>query len=266
MIGSSEHVWVRICVAVCILWAAGWNVGCTHEVQPGEREESFRPFSSERVGDLSLNDYLAQRTALLIEGAVPVRVGKTADGWDIRLAEVPRRNEIGLGSAIALSTDGTFLTAAHNLQRPPFAVAVIRKDRIEFSEAKIVWRGNADIPEEDFAVIKASVRPEGVVQWKDDDRPGPATEIASMSAPHGRCGGRILESAEYSSPTTPCTVRTVLHDLPILVGDSGGPVVGRDGRLVGMNVLIKGSLFGAARSLAIRPSWRWASSFAGGSR
>jgi S1-C subfamily serine protease len=247
-----------------LVLAAG---SCRHQVRPEEREESFRSFLGDRVGDVELSGFLAQRTALLIAGALPETVEKTANGWDIRLGSAQGTPvQLGLGSAIALSADGYFLTAAHNLHRAPFAVAILRSGRVDFAEAKVVWSGTAEIPEEDFAIIKASLRPEGVFEWDDDADFEPGMDLASMSGPHGRCGGKLWESSRYSSTRTPCQVRSVIHDLPLLEGDSGGPVVGRDGRLVGMNVLQKGNLTASSRGQAIRPERRWILKVVSGTR
>ena len=207
-------------------------------MREGERENSFRPFLGDRVGGAPLSDFLVRRTALLLVGAVPEKVEKKSDGWDIRLeSATDGRLQVGLGSAIPLSKNGYFLTAAHNLSSPPFTVAILKNGGVEFAEAKVVWSGHAEIPEEDFAIVQARLHPGEIFEWEDSDAPTPGMAVVSMSGPHGRCGGSVLEISRYSNPRIPCAVLSVTHDLPLLKGDSGGPVVGRDGRLVGMNVL-----------------------------
>lgn len=235
--------------------------GCRHEVREGEREESFSPFVADRVSGVPLSDFLAERTVLLVAGSVPAKIEKKPNGWDIQLAlEAGGKPDVGLGSAIPVSLNGYFLTAAHNLAHPPYWVAMQRGQVVEFSEAKAIWSGNPDVPEEDFAILRASLRPSGILAWDDSSSPKPGQEIASMSGPHGRCGGRVLESSRFSSPKIPCSVLSVEHDLPLLTGDSGGPVVGRDGHLIGMNVLLEGNLTASRQGRAIRPDWRWMAS------
>jgi len=257
--------WLQSRAALVLLgWAAS---GCQHQVRPGEREESFRRFLDLRVGELALPEFLGERTALLISGAIPQKVEGTHGRWDLQLALAEGAPaEIGLGSALALSKDGRFLTAAHNLTRPPFAVAIVRNGRVDYAEAKVLWSGAAGIPEEDFAVIQAPVHPAGVFQWDDADRLPEGIEVALMSAPHPACGGHLLQASFYSSPKLPCAVRCTLLDLPVIVGDSGGPVVGPDGQFVGMVVQSKGTFTGSPECLALRPDWRWVAKILGGAK
>jgi S1-C subfamily serine protease len=121
----------------------------------------------------------------------------------------------------------------------------------------ILWSGSPSVPEEDFAVLKTSLLPEGIFDWDDSANLRSGMPLASISGPHGLCGGTLLESTPYSSPRLPCGALRVDHDLPLLQGDSGGPVVGRDGRLVGMNVLSKGNLTASNWGQAIRPDRQW---------
>lgn len=233
-------------------------LGCRHTVGQGEREESFRPFVQDRVENVPLSEYLSRRTALLLSGAAPRKIERTGNGWNIDLAPVGGRPpELALGSAIPLTHDGCFLTAAHNLVRPPYIVAIVKEDGVAFSEATVLWSGSPQVPEEDFAVLKTSLRPEGIFVWDDAEPLRSGMPLASLSAPHGLCGGTLLESAPHRNPKLPCGVLRVEHDLPLLQGDSGGPVVGRDGRLVGMNVLQKGNLTASNCGWAIRPERKW---------
>lgn len=87
-----------------------------------------------------------------------------------------------------------------------------------------------------------------------------------MSAVHGHCGGKILEALRFETLKLPCAVRSRLHDLPLLQGDSGAPVFTRDGRLVGTNVLQKGNLTASAESHAVRPDRRWIRSLSAGTK
>jgi len=253
---------LRSCVALLTLGVAAG--GCQHRVRPGEREESFRPFLTLRVGEVSLPEFLTQRTALLISGAVPGKVEGTHGSWDIQLALAQGRSaEIGLGTALAISSEGHFLTAAHNLTRPPFAVAIVRNGRVEWAEAKVLWSGAAGVPEEDFAVLQAPVHPAGVFRWDDADPLREGMEVALMSSPHPACGGRLLQSTPYSSPSIPCAVRCTVLGLPVIVGDSGGPVVGKEGQFIGLVVLSKGNLAASPESLAVRPDWHWVANLVG---
>jgi S1-C subfamily serine protease len=251
MLGKKRSLFLGSLICLALL-------GCRHTVVQGEREESFRPFDQDRVEDVLLSEYLSRRTALLLSGAIPRKVERTGNGWNIDLAPVDGPPpELGLGSAIPLTSDGYFLTAAHNLVRPPYTVAILKEGGVSFSEATILWSGSPLDPEEDFAVLKTSLRPEGIFVWDDADTLRTGMPLASLSAPHGLCGGTLVESTTLRNPKLPCGVLRVAHDLPLLQGDSGGPVVGRDGRLVGMNILQKGNLTASKSGWAIRPERKW---------
>jgi hypothetical protein len=76
----------------------------------------------------------------------------------------------------------------------------------------------------------------------------------------------VREVSRIRSDDFPCAVSVVIHDLPCLKGDSGGPVVGRDGRLLGMNVVQKGNWTGAKEGMAVLPDRQWLRTLLGGGR
>jgi len=242
------------------------GIGCRHTVREGEREESFQPYASVRVGTELLRDFLTRRTALLVAGAVPDKVEKTAGSWNLSLAlKLGEQAQVGLGTAVALTQNGYFLTAAHNLERLPIAIAVLKDGKVQVAEATVVWSGTPTLPEEDFAILKAPLAGLDGVEW-DASIPASGTAIVSMGAQHGVCGGRVLEATHVEKDRLSEPRLLVVHDLPGLQGDSGGPVIGLDGRLIGINVLKIGNLTGSREGLAVRPDRGWVLSIIDGRR
>jgi S1-C subfamily serine protease len=150
-----------------------------------------------------------------------------------------------------ISSDGYLLTAAHNMEQHAPAVLVrTAASTFEWRKTRVVWSGAPSI---DLAVLKtgpslahfgwarepecatgaevvgagfAAIGPSvTLVDWKD------------LSTPYG--GGvievvRLPATGKEFPGTTEYRVRA-----PIFRGDSGGPVVTRDGRLVGVLVSVQ---------------------------
>jgi S1-C subfamily serine protease len=139
------------------------------------------------------------------------------------------------GSATPVSHDGYFLTANHVLSREEGRnVFVIHPGNGSWirSQARIVWRS----PSADLALLHVPAATPDHYRWTPSDRWLPL----GMSIIHGGLAtGMRSGHGRLASPLGPergtRAHRRFKIDLPLLPGDSGGPVVDADGALVGIN-------------------------------
>jgi len=203
---------VRVLGALLLCAAA---VGCVGK--GASRDEQAASLA--RISDWTLDPrrYLEARTALL---ARPREDGHYAPA----------------GTATAIARDGYFLTAAHVLDRG--VPLLLRKDRrhwrlkLNLVPTRVVWSD----PELDLAVIHAPLR---LRRWLElTPEPGPrGEEVCSGGYVDGEvwvslAAGELLEGHPAASEV-PAT--RVDHSCPLRMGDSGGPLIDAQGRLLGIN-------------------------------
>lgn len=139
------------------------------------------------------------------------------------------------GSATPVTDDGYFLTADHVLETAPgrnLFVIYGRGGDIVLSKARVVWRSASD----DLAILHAPIKTPFFYQWSDPDR--------WLSAGAQIIHGGMATGLEF----IPGKLRTDLAperwytrnrrfkiDIPLRPGDSGGPVIDADGKLIGIN-------------------------------
>ncbi len=167
---------------------------------------------------MSILDDLASTTVRVAERAGPGTVG-IGSGW-------------GQGSGVVVG-DGLVLTNAHNLRDEPVTVS--------FSDGRVAEgtvRG-ADI-DGDLAVIAVDTTGAVALEWSST-QVSLGTPVLALANPGGR-GLRVtlgqvsaLRQA-FRGPRGRRVTGTIEHTAPLAKGSSGGPVVGADGRLVGVNV------------------------------
>ena len=166
----------------------------------------------------------------------------------------------GLGSAVPITRDGYFLTAAHTLRDAETLDVLVsshdNEDRLQMKSAlaRIVWKPedefgsgwNRGDPKHvpDFAILHADVGPlmpfrlSSEVPRIDDPVIGAGWSIAweaGSSSTVQLTAGHVL-SVQKQAPRGASTAWvTVVHDAVIVGGDSGGPLLDRSGNLVGIN-------------------------------
>ena len=185
-----------------------------------------------------------------------------------------------VGAAVAIHADGYFLTAAHCVDSGPVLLLCARKGRPPIEvRGTVVWRGQERLTHCDLAIVHASVPPgelAKVMRWSADHRPpvGARVLVAGSGATGIRvAGGKVLrvESVEFDNDSGKLAsnnrqadfpryaplqdVQVIYNDIPVLPGDSGGPVMLEDGTLLGIAV---GGLLGEQeRAIVLRPDTKW---------
>jgi serine protease Do len=140
-----------------------------------------------------------------------------------------------LGSGFIIGSDGVIVTNNHVIDNAR-KIKVTLDDGTELP-AKLV---GAD-PKSDLAVVKVEAsKPLPTVAWGDSDKLKPGDQILAIGNPFGigttvtagivSARGRDLQSGPYDD--------FIQIDAPINHGNSGGPLVDRDGNVVGINTAI----------------------------
>lgn len=224
-----------------------------------EKRASFEPFEQVLIKGEGIERYLTARTAMLLRD-FDVAVARERDQHVLRLSPTAGDRQ-GFGTAVAISHDGYFLTAAHNLQGNVIHLLLRSAEgRLKIGTARAVWSGDPDDPAQDFAILKLDVITPSCFQWADPATVHPGTTLvtagcAAPLAPPVLSAGAALETipAPASQDGLPPT-SLVIHDAPVRKGDSGGPLTTLDGRLVALNV-IYAPLTGRHQSVRPDPEW-----------
>lgn len=232
------------CVVLFLMVAVlGLLLGCNHAITTSERRASFQPYAEMTIAGTNAAEFLLRRTALLVnEGG-------------------------GVGSATAIDRRGYFLTAAHCVGNEVVRLVVGRDAHHRFVvPARVVWRGDLTQGGPDLALLRTAWPIPHAFEWAPEVTVGQPVLVcgpdyeegvertfqldclagrvkatgrrggAGNGKDGGAPGGRVAASARPPPMEGgPGEVEEFRHDAPVHHGDSGGPVVGLDGRLIGIN-------------------------------
>ena len=229
------------------------------------KAESLKDWETETLGSKSLVESLGSRVALVMVNFDSVSVELDDSGLSIQGERPPQGS---LGSAVPVSDDGYFLTAAHivdNAEKLHLVVGLSESEgRVQAKgvPARIVWmpkhfsrKGEFNPPtkanqEMDFAIIHsvAGLLPPLVpfTLSGEDPRIDQSVMIVGWPILHFedfRNGARLAAGKIVSvhrpdaTGAAPVFVE-VVHDAPLVMGDSGGPLLDRKGNLIGINSIL----------------------------
>jgi S1-C subfamily serine protease len=225
-------------------------LGCIHPPTYAEKEASFRTFAERHGDSAGLRELLSGRV---------VQVFEFAEGRSWR------------GSATAITADGYFLTASHCLKALPVAfLSVQGRMGPELVAARVVWdgRGGLEKPEADLAILKPWLLPIPVAyfEWASTDELEADRQVVvagysrdaespswSFDARLQLAAGRLIEIVEPAGGPA----SRLLHDAPLMDGDSGGPITTSSGRLVGINTAGAVGGIGRRTAFSLRPNRVW---------
>jgi len=195
------------------------------------REATLAPLTKHRVGDRSLLHHARAGTAWVVDGATSFEM---VDGEQPG-AKVYRGIANGkvvtseIGAAAALSDDGYFLTAAHCVASGRALVIGAAPGRpARETDAVVVWNGAASTPAVDLAVLWAPGLDLPPFAWSTERVAVGTAVLGSGSGARGLpvAGGQLVAVDDL--------MRSMLVDVPLLPGDSGGPCLLVDGSLLGV--------------------------------
>lgn len=138
----------------------------------------------------------------------------------------------GFGSCAPVTADGYFLTAAHVLAHKESFVLYATSNRqrtyIDYAPLRVVYRDDAA----DFAVVKADLSTPRYLKFRQAPLSASDTLFAGGWM-HEKAGGVFLESLPFAGNTGE-HFNKVITTLPMIKGDSGSPLIDRNGRLCGV--------------------------------
>ncbi|MGH2742714.1 MAG: S1C family serine protease, partial [Thermoleophilaceae bacterium] len=140
----------------------------------------------------------------------------------------------GHGSGVVIG-EGRVLTNAHNLRREQVTVVFADGRRASGEVA-------AADPDLDLAVVEVDTGDAPAITWEPGDAPGIGTPVVALANPGGRglratLGFVASEGRSFRGPRGRRIRGAIEHTAALPRGSSGGPLVGVDGGLLGLNAL-----------------------------
>ena len=286
------HVLVQ---AICFAAAAGVALavlsGCTAqakarsgELLAARKAESLKGWETATLAGRSLLESLQGRVALLITNVGSV----TVEIKDSKLSVQGDRNaQGGIGSAIPISNDGYFLTAAHVIDDADSLHLLVGlaeahgRTKAEGIPARVVWKSHVafvrpgdwspgePLSVEDIAIIYAELDslPSTVPFTLSEEAPqnGDSVIIAGWSLNNVAdlhrgarfAAGKIVSVVALDARGASPAFMSVHHDAPVAGGDSGGPLLDRSGKLVGITSVSPLDMGDIATATMPDQNWLW---------
>ena len=193
---------------------------------------SIATWRGRMIGGSEAFTYIHGRMGYLIAGKTKVDM-QVKDG-EMQL-EVRSGSPFDIGSAVAVSADGYYLTAAHCVERGPLKLIGYNDRMLVWgTDARVVWKGEDDAP--DLALIH--IPADSLAYFPMAETSGARRGVRVLSGGLGGLkqnvsGGEILSVR----PRERDGVRWVEigHTTPLVKGDSGGPIIDEGGRLMGIS-------------------------------
>ncbi len=201
-------------VVLALSGLAGWRLFSDPKPRAIARARAVRPTPPDTL--------LASLAFVVIgyEGNLPLLQAGTVP---------PPKN--GLGLATPIDAAGYFLAAAHSLDPHREVYLLGHLDgRWQARQARVVFRGDVARVETDYALLKVEARPAAILPLAET-RPGAGERVFAAV----RLGDTpVLEAGVcLAAPGAP-TGTVMQTDLPAACGDSGGPLLTADLRLLGL--------------------------------
>lgn len=140
----------------------------------------------------------------------------------------------GTGLAVPVDAEGYFLTAAHSVQREhDMYVMGNFEGQLEARKAEIVFRGDPETALQDFALLRVAAKLPVCFEFVNALPKSGDTIFAAVRSQdkpvfiEGKC---LTPSAKYDTQS----VVAILTDLPVVGGDSGGPLLTKELKFVGV--------------------------------
>lgn len=236
-----------------LLVLMGLGAGCSPTLQ--EREASLTALHMNSADQGSLVAGVLERTLVLerLQDAVTTKTGN-------QTTFTARANR---GSGVVLSEDGYILTAAHCLAGEGVTFFITPTGKLLAWSMRTVYLGDADEGLKDLALLKIDATGLKPFLWADDTEIQAGAAITAAGScvmvpkrPITALGGHVSDPSIKRLDADGYRTRMIGFHAPIGRGDSGGPVVTRDGRLIGINHAIRiGLLSYYAEALRPDPAW-----------
>jgi S1-C subfamily serine protease len=187
------------------------------------------------VPGLMARQIVAERVAVVL-------VTKKGDlkNWESRkFSENKAPRDADGGSAAPISPDGYFLTADHVLSRMEGKHVYVffgKGGKLISNKARVVWRSASA----DLALLHVPTATPYFYNWTPPERwLSEGTEVIHGGISTGYRSGTGKLQTSLSPERSFTGARKFKIDIPLLPGDSGGPVVNAVGSLVGINSAVE---------------------------
>lgn len=152
-----------------------------------------------------------------------------------------------LGSAVAVSFDGYFVTAAHCVNDEPYVIVACNSygNYVE-RMGRTVWSGMANGGRTDVALVHAPELMTVPVEWCMLTQAGGGTRVLSAGVGVGAsrfAAGQITGGPTGIREAAAGRALSFHVDSPLIPGDSGGPTILEDGTLLGISASVEIEIF-----------------------
>lgn len=232
------------------------------------RARSLDSWRERTIDGESATSWLTARTGMILGGVDgAVREESSINGVTLQATLRGQPAPCSIGSCAPLTHDGYVITAAHCISDLPLLVILPDPQRHRREAVgRVVWNGWDANPPVDLAIVHAELS-SNALDWSPlSDAIGGGEILASgfgaaaagSGATDLRCaGGEVTGAPIADTEAAPERALALQLIVPLLPGDSGGPIVDRDCRLVGISTDVEMSDEGASRAEALRPDPRW---------
>ncbi len=249
--------------------------GCTSVSTTAQRDATISAYRDTKIDGVPLEKFLTNRTPQVVAGTA-LEFGSAVHSANSTTLNVHARGGISSGKAVAIDSRGYFLTAAHVVRN--VSVTILFGEGSSFAPytARIVWLGDNAPGQPDLALMHIDVSVCETFAWSQGAQVGdtvfavgPNLRSAKLNwkgytknFSDGLLAGKLL--AVPASATAPFQTVILDDDLPLHPGDSGGPLMDAQGRLLGINITVQNdysrSKLGEPKKFtghAIRPDPAW---------
>lgn len=248
------------------------------------KAESIKDWEADTLDGRLVMESLRTRVAMLITNFDSVFVEMEDSILSVKGS---RPTNGGIGSAVPISNDGYFLTAAHVIDEAEALHIVLGlsefsgRTKAEGIPARVVWKSQiAFWPDEDWspgeplsatdiAIIHAeidSLWPTEPIKLSDkapdDGEPviiagWSLINIDSLQDGVRFATGKLVAVVELDARGISPAFMTLYHDAPVAAGDSGGPLLDRFGNLIGITSVSPVELENTATATMPDTNWLW---------
>lgn len=218
------------------------------------KDDSLKGWEDALPESESIVETAGEITALVLRNFESVSTG--GDKEELVIEAITQLDRAGFGSAAPISRDGYFLTAGHLARDASLLTLVFlrRQDegspRLQSIPAQVVWNKNSNganasnALDPDIAIIHANIKSE---RWfaiaSAPPRINDPIIVSGWPLQHFEtfyggarlAAGRILLVESLDAYGAPHAATVIRHNAPLVPGDSGGPVLDRNGDLIGVN-------------------------------
>ncbi|MGH7131891.1 MAG: S1 family peptidase [Phycisphaerales bacterium] len=218
---------------------------------------SLSGWTTAEIDGQNAEDWLWDRSAIIVGGAEDFTAVFNPDRTRMQRTSLGDE-KADAGSAVAVTPDGYFLTAAHCVEKAPLWIVLRTEDnQPQRYPARVVWVGDESSGGPDLALIHIDASTPKYLEIHDD--PFVPKQVLCCGSGIGSlrwCAGRGVSVGGGIYRGVPCTV--TVHTSPVSLGDSGGPAVDAAGVFIGVNIEVEVQLDGTdAHATAIRPGSQW---------